>query len=78
MDGGFVQLLKSEGVADETIEVLCSEGIVNKRVLSYLHEEHLQKLLDKITIGQHAILTNTWQKIVDDHDGTDSGKTVGK
>ncbi len=76
MDRGFVQLLKSEGIADDTIQVLCSESIVSKRVLSFLHEEHLQKLLTTIRIGQHAIITNIWQKLVDEM--TDSGDTTGK
>ena len=38
----FVQLLKSEGIAEDMIEVLCSEAIISKQILSLLHEEHLQ------------------------------------
>ena len=61
----FVQLLKSEGIAEDTIEVLCSEAIISKQILSLLHEEHLQKLLGKIRIGEHAILTSiSWRLMV--------------
>ena len=47
MDQAFLQLLKSEGIAEDTIEVLCSEAIISKQILNLLHEEHLQKLLGK-------------------------------
>ena len=48
MEQAFVQLLKSEGIAEDTIEVLCSEAIISKQILGVLHEEHLQTLLGKI------------------------------
>ena len=72
MEQAFVQLLKSEGIVEDTIEVLCSESIVSKQILSLLHEEHLQKLLGKIRIGEHAILTSIWQKLEADGLGTEA------
>ena len=72
MEQAFVQLLKSEGIAEDTIEVLCSEAIISKQILSLLHEEHLQNLLDKIRIGERAILTSIWQKLEADGLGSEA------
>ena len=72
MEQAFVQLLKSEGIVEDTIEVLCSEAIISKQILSLLHEEHLQKLLGKIRIGEHAILTSIWQKLEADGLGSEA------
>ena len=72
MDQAFLQLLKSEGIAEDTIEVLLSEAIISKQILSLLHEEHLQKLPGKIRIGEHAILTSTWQKLETDGLGSEA------
>ena len=72
MEQAFVQLLKSEGIAEDTIEVLCSEAIISKQILSLLHEEHLQNLLGKIQIGEHAILTSIWQKLETDGLGSEA------
>ena len=72
MDQAFLQLLKSEGIAEDMIEVLFSEAIISKQILSLLHEEHLQKLLGKIRIGEHAILTSIWQKLETDGLGSEA------
>lgn len=55
MNQAFLQLLKREGIAEDTIEVLCSEAIVSKQILILLHEEHLQNLLGKIRIGEELV-----------------------
>ena len=62
----------SEGIVEDTIEVLFSEAIISKQILSLLHEEHLQKLLGKIRIGEHAILTSIWQKFETDGLGSEA------
>ena len=72
MDQAFLQLLKSERIAEDTIEVLFSEAIISKQILSLLHEEHLQKLLGKIRIGEHAVLTSIWQKLETDGLGSEA------
>ena len=71
MDQAFLQLLKSEGIAEDTIEVLFSEAIISKQILSLLHEEH-KKLPGKIRIGEHAILTSIWQKLETDDLGSEA------
>ena len=64
MDVEFEQFLRCEGITHDTMQALQTEAIVSKKVFRLLHEEHLQKLLavGKIKIGQHAILTDIWQK----------------
>lgn len=64
MDGNFQLFLRKEGLSSQTMAVLQDEDIISKRVLAFLHEEHLTKLLAKITVGQHAILTTLWQQLV--------------
>ena len=62
----------SEGIVEDTIEVLISEAIISKQILSLLHEEHLQKLPGKIRIGEHAILTSICQKLETDGLGSEA------
>ena len=56
MDSGFDNFLSTSGVSGRTKTVLIEQGIVNKSVFSSLREEHFEKLLPKLTLGQHALL----------------------
>ena len=60
MDSGFDNFLSTSGVSGSTKTVLIEQGIVNKSVFSSLREEHFEKLLPKLTLGQHALLMKLW------------------
>ena len=77
MEEDFVCMLKSDGIAERTLDVLRVEDILNRRTFTLLHEEHLQKLLPKFAIGQHAILTNVWQRTAVENEGTQNTMYYG-
>ena len=62
MEQAFVESLPAKGISGSTLEVLEKEETVSVEVFMLLQEEHLQKLLQNLPIGQHAILTSDWQK----------------
>ena len=64
MEQAFVESLFAKGISGSTLGVLEKEEIVSVEVFRLLQEEHLQKLLQNLPIGQHAILTiaSEWQK----------------
>ncbi len=66
METVFVDFLRSGGIADATLTVLEDEAVDGFRVFGMLHEEHIQKLIGKIPLGQHAVLTKLWQKTMDE------------
>lgn len=70
MDEDFLELLTSGGVGASTLEVLRQEEVLCQSTFVLLHEEHFQRLLAKLTIGQHAVLTSLWQKAALEIDGT--------
>ncbi len=62
-------MLESGGIGESTVDVLMNEDILTKRTFTLLHEEHLQRLLPKLTIGQHAIVTFLWQRAAMESEG---------
>ena len=62
MEQAFVESLPAKGISGSTLEVLEKEETVSVEVFMLLQEEHLQKLLQNLPIGQDAILTSEWQK----------------
>lgn len=56
MDDAFPEFLDSGGVGEHAVEVLRKEDILTKRTFALLHEEHMQRLLPKLTVGQHVII----------------------
>ena len=60
MDAALELLL--DEVTEDTKQVLVEEGITSKRVFSSLREEHFEKLLPKLKVGQHALLLRIWDR----------------
>ena len=60
MDIQFNSYLDTAGVTAETKKVLLEQGIVSKMVFSSLREEHFERLLPSVTLGQHALLLKVW------------------
>ena len=58
---GFLEAYAS-GVSEETKKVLLDEGIVSQSIFSSLREEHFERLLPKLKVGQHALLLRTWDR----------------
>ena len=52
--------LETAGVSEESKTTLVEQGIVSRTVFSSLREEHLERLLPKMTLGQHALLLEAW------------------
>ena len=52
--------LAEEPVSEETKKVLLEEGIVSKTIFLSLREEHFERLLPKLKVGQHALLLKIW------------------
>ena len=48
------------GVSEEAIAVLEEELVLNTVVFSCLREEHFEKLLPKLKVGDHAALLKVW------------------
>ena len=64
MDSALEALLEESvvGVSRETKQVLVDEGIVSKFIFWSLREEHFERLLSKLKVGQHAILLKIWDR----------------
>ena len=62
MDSTLEKFLEDSavGVTEETKKVLVDEGIVSKSIFSSLREEHFERLLPKLKVGQHALLLKIW------------------
>ncbi len=71
MDEALLAMLESKGITEATINVLVEEDVVTKSTFALLQEEHLQKLLPKITIGQHALITSLWLETATESEGID-------
>ena len=52
--------LADSGVSEDTKKVLSEEGIVSKAIFLSLREEHFERLLLKVKVGQHALLLKLW------------------
>ena len=55
-DTKFVRFLKGRDITTETIGTLLKEGITDKDTLLLLGARHIELLLSKIPIGEHAKL----------------------
>ena len=49
--------IEGTNISEATIGVLNNEAIHTFQVLQLLQEEHVRKLLDKLSLGQHILLT---------------------
>ena len=62
MDTALKALLASANISEETCSVLEDEGIILLEVFSSLREEHFERLLPKLKVGQHALLMRLWDR----------------
>ena len=65
MDQAFADHLKHSGLSDNTLDILKEEAVVSEKIFKLLHKEHLQLLLPKLPVGQHAVLYSLWQESSD-------------
>ena len=48
------------GSFEGTKKILNEQGIISKSIFYSLREEHFERLLPKLTLGQHAVLLKLW------------------
>ena len=58
----FLAEESASGVSEDTKKVLLDEGIVSKAIFSSLREEHFERLLPRLKVGQHALLLKIWDR----------------
>ena len=56
MDNSLFKYFISEGVTSETIESLIAEEVLTTEIFLALKEQHFEKLLPNLKVGQHALL----------------------
>ena len=62
MEANFKSYLRLSGVSEAAIAVLEEELVLNSVVFSCLREEHFERLLPKLKVGDHAALLKVWDK----------------
>ena len=60
MEAKFRVFLAAAGISDAAISVLEEELILTSVVFGSLREEHFEKLLPKMKVGEHAALLKLW------------------
>ena len=66
MEKELREMLLSSGVVSETVNSLEEEKILSVKIFKALREEHFERLLPKLSIGQHALLLKIWGDTTDD------------
>ena len=61
MEPTFRRFLATCGITDTTQVVLEEESVFNMSVFLSLREEHFERLLPKLKVGQHATLMKAWE-----------------
>ena len=61
MDDTLTSVLRAGRICDDTVKVM-EEGVVSLAIFSSLREEHFEKLLPKLRVGQHAMLLRLWDR----------------
>ena len=56
MDPDFRGILSGAGMGDGTMSVLAEECVLTMDVFLCLREEHFEKLLPKLTVGDHVFV----------------------
>ena len=62
MEANFRSYLRLSEVSEAAIAVLEEELVLNSVVFSCLREEHFERLLPKLRVGDHAALLRIWDK----------------
>ena len=60
MDPDFCSFLSGAGLGENALSILADEAVVSMDVFQRLREEHFEKLLPKLAVGDHAILLQLW------------------
>lgn len=53
-------VLSGVGLGENTISILADEAVFSMDVFRHLRDEHFEKLLPKLAVGDHAILLQLW------------------
>ena len=61
MDAELYGILSVNGVTDATMNILVNEEITTTHVMGALEEQHLDQLLPKLPVGQHAVIKHVWK-----------------
>lgn len=61
MDPDFRAILSGAGLGEAALSILVNESVLNMDVFKRLREEHIEKLLPKLTVGDHAIFWQLWE-----------------
>ena len=62
LEAALKTILRSAGISEDTTTVLQEEGVNTLTVFSSLREEHFERLLTKLKVGQHAVLMKLWDR----------------
>ena len=62
MDVEFRRVLSGVGLGNATLSVLSDEHVSNMDIFLHLREEHFERLLPKLTVGEHATLLQLWER----------------
>ena len=60
MEGNFRRFLSASGIGEDGRAVLEEEGVLTSAIFGSLREEHFEKLLPKLKVGDHATLLKLW------------------
>ena len=68
MESSFKSSLLEIGIEKKVVRLLTREGIVSRRILSIMKEDHMKSLLkcDGMSIGSHALLWEMWERVATD------------
>lgn len=64
MAAKFKSYLCVSGVSEAAIAVLEDELVLNSATFACLREEHFEKLLPKLKVGEHAAFLKVWESAV--------------
>lgn len=65
METSLLEIMEKEGISEESIGILVTEEVVTLEIFSTLKEEHFQRLLPKMKVGQHAMIRQLHAKHTD-------------
>ena len=61
MEQKFKSYLSTSGVEPGCLAILEEENILNFTIFTSLREEHFEKLLPLLKVGEHAMLLKLWE-----------------
>ena len=63
METNFKSYLSKAGLSEAVIAVLEEEVVVTFVIFQSLREEHFERLLPRLKVGQHALLLKIWESM---------------